>query len=250
MAFDARKNFAWSTVATAPTPASSGTSLVVAAGEGVRFPAVPFNAVICPANTMPTPGNAEVVRVTNISTDTLTITRAQEGSSARSVVAGDWIIAGLTNKTLADIEAKTVTNGDAHSHNGGDGAQIDHANLANKGTNTHAQIDTHLAASANVHGLPSGVYALGNKSAAGEFIQRGAGTVTAYLAFSTVYASLQPITFPVAFSTTPKVFCGGTTDDYLCIAGVGMITTTSFWLRPIALGAVTLSNVGWLAIGS
>jgi len=101
---DAHKNFARSTVATAPSPASSGTSLVVASGDGTKFPAVPFNAVIAPAGQEPTAANAEVVRVTAISTDTFTITRAQESSSARTVLVGDEIIAGITAKTLTDAE--------------------------------------------------------------------------------------------------------------------------------------------------
>lgn len=104
MAFDAHANFAVSAVATAPSPATSGTSLVVTSGQGARFPAVPFNAVICPSGTAPDPSNAEVVRVTARSTDTLTITRAQEGSTARSVVVGDLIFAAVTAKTLTDVE--------------------------------------------------------------------------------------------------------------------------------------------------
>lgn len=92
----AAKNFAISSVATAPSPATSGTSLVVASGEGARFPGVPFKATIWPSSATTTPANAEVVTVTARATDTLTIVRAQESSTARTVVVGDQIAATLT----------------------------------------------------------------------------------------------------------------------------------------------------------
>jgi microcystin-dependent protein len=104
ISFDAKSNFAYSTVATAPVPAASGTSLIVAAGEGTKFPATPFNAVIWPTGVQPTTANAEVVRVTNIATDTFTITRAQESSAARTIVVGDQIALNVTAKTLTDIQ--------------------------------------------------------------------------------------------------------------------------------------------------
>jgi hypothetical protein len=100
---DAHKNFAASLIATAPSPASSGTSLVVTAADGTKFPAVPFNATIWPASSQPTTTNAEIVRVTAISTDTFTITRAQESSSARTVIVGDQIAATITAKTFTDL---------------------------------------------------------------------------------------------------------------------------------------------------
>ena len=101
---DVHKNLAVSAVATAPSPASSGTSLEVTAGHGTRFPTVPFNATIWPDGELADPANAEIVRVTAISTDTFTITRTQEGTSARTVVVGDLIAATITAKTLEDIE--------------------------------------------------------------------------------------------------------------------------------------------------
>ena len=104
MAFDPHKNFAYSTVATAPSPATSGTSLVVAAGDGSKFPSVPFEATIWPTSAQPLASNAEVVTVTAISTDTLTIVRAQEGSTARTVVVGDQIAATITSRSLTDTE--------------------------------------------------------------------------------------------------------------------------------------------------
>lgn len=101
---DAHKNFAYSTVASAPSPASSGTSLVVAAGQGALFPTPPFNASVWPVGTQPLTTNAEIVRVTGIATDTLTIVRAQESTAARTVVVGDQIAATITAKTLTDVE--------------------------------------------------------------------------------------------------------------------------------------------------
>lgn len=101
---DAHQNFAYSTVLTAPSPAASGTSLVVQTGHGTRFPTPPFNATVWPLGAIPIPTNAEIVRVTAIVGDTLTITRTQESTSARSVVVGDQIAATITAKTLTDVE--------------------------------------------------------------------------------------------------------------------------------------------------
>lgn len=93
---DALKNFAYSNVATAPSPADTGTSLIVTAGQGTRFPTSPFNAVVWPTGAQPLPSNAEIVRVTAIGTDTFTITRLAEGSTVRSIVVGDQIAAAMT----------------------------------------------------------------------------------------------------------------------------------------------------------
>lgn len=105
---DAHKNFSYSLVATAPSPASSGTSLVVTAGQGALFPTPPFNATIWETAANPISTNAEIVRVTGISTDTLTIIRAQEGSAARTVVVGDQIAATITALTLQDVESPLI----------------------------------------------------------------------------------------------------------------------------------------------
>jgi hypothetical protein len=112
---DAYRNFSYSTVATAPSPATTGTSLVVFAGDGSKFPAVPFNAVIWPTGQQPTVTNAEIVRVTNRATDTLTITRTQESTSARTVVVGDQIAAAFTAKLLDDLPGREVTHNEVTS---------------------------------------------------------------------------------------------------------------------------------------
>lgn len=112
MTFDAHANFAYGTVLTPPSPATSGTSLTLAAGQGALMPAAPFNATVWPALVQPTAANAEIVRVTALATDTLTIARAQEGSGARTILVGDQLAASITAKTLTDVEMATA-GGDA-----------------------------------------------------------------------------------------------------------------------------------------
>lgn len=105
MSFDAHKNLAVSAVATAPAPAASGTSLIVTAGQGVLFPTPPFNCLVWPTGSAASFFNAEIIRVTGVSTDTFTIARAQEGTNARSIIIGDLIANVISAKTITDVEA-------------------------------------------------------------------------------------------------------------------------------------------------
>lgn len=101
---DAHANFAISAVVTPPSPATTGTTLTVTTGQGARFPTPPFNASVWASGATPDPTNAEIVRVTAVSTDTFTIIRGQEQSTARSIVLGDQIALTVTAKTLTDVE--------------------------------------------------------------------------------------------------------------------------------------------------
>jgi hypothetical protein len=105
---DAHANFAYSTVATAPVPALTGLSLTVAAGQGALFPAAPFNSTVWPAGTNPLAANAEIIRVTAVVGDVLTIVRAQEGTAARSIVVGDQIANTVSVKVFTDIETVII----------------------------------------------------------------------------------------------------------------------------------------------
>src|SRR5665213_2163919 len=115
MAFDAHKNLSYSTIAVAPSPALSGTTATLQTGDGTKFPAVPFNVLIWPPNTLPLISNAEIARVTAMSGDAITaMTRATNTEpnvvGPRSVLVGDQIAVAVTGKTIIDIEAAGGSN--------------------------------------------------------------------------------------------------------------------------------------------
>lgn len=99
------KNFAFGSVASAPSPDTSGTSLTLQSGEGAKFPSVyPFNIVIWPSGDIPSSSNAEIATVIGKSSDVLTIVRAKEGTSARAVVNGDQVMFAPTAEMMRRLE--------------------------------------------------------------------------------------------------------------------------------------------------
>lgn len=111
-----RKNFAYGKVLTAPSPADSGTSVVLETGQGARFPNTSGGTYMCVVKqvSLPaTPDISEVVLVTSHdpANDTFTITRTQESSSARTVVVGDEFYLAPTKGVWDQIDVST-TKGD------------------------------------------------------------------------------------------------------------------------------------------
>lgn len=98
------KVFPTAVVITAPSPATSGTSLVVDTGHGARLDE--GFATLHPEGVLPTHDTAEIVEITGISTDTVTMVRAQKTTTAKAVDIG-WRI---TNGIYKDDFNAPVTN--------------------------------------------------------------------------------------------------------------------------------------------
>lgn len=180
---DAHANFAVTTVSVAPSPASSGTSLTVT--DASVYPAAPFNATICDSTSIPTPATAEIVRVTNIAGNVLTITRTQEATSARTVLVGDVIACTITKKVITDIESGYIGTGTSASNVtwtvGSGGIALDARGYA--GTVTGA---TNASVTANSNGVSVSV---GNYLTTAMASNRGSDFVQAAAAFAGTNAS-------------------------------------------------------------
>ena len=106
--FDAISNFGYAAVTTAPSPATTGTSLKVSETLAALFPdpatAGRYNVTVWPTGVQPISSNAEIIRITAKGAASggeveLTIIREQESTSARTIIVGDQI--ALTETILA-----------------------------------------------------------------------------------------------------------------------------------------------------
>lgn len=143
MSLDNAKNFAKVVVSTGYD--SAATSIVLNSGNGALLPAAPFNAVWWNSTDFADPSddpNVEIVRVTNIATDTLTVTRAQEGTTAKNHNTG-----GKTYRMIAGVTSKTINSDLPHP-------LADHfADAGNTGTSeTDLYIDTVAGATLSTNG--------------------------------------------------------------------------------------------------
>lgn len=114
MTIDVRNNFGKVTVST--TYDASATSIVLSSGHGARLPSTfSYNLVWYNSTDYSDPAddpNKEIVRVTNRVTDTLTVTRGQEGVTAttKNTASKTYKMAlAITSKMIDDIETDIAT---------------------------------------------------------------------------------------------------------------------------------------------
>lgn len=163
-------NAATATLASSIT--SSSTTLSVAAGLGALFPSMAagefFAGVLVDSSN-----NVEIVRVTARTGDVMTVTRAQEGTTARAYSAGSRFEVRLTSAGLSNFlqldGAQTVTGqktftqtiiGNLQGNVTGNASTATLATTATTASNA-------LACSGNSATVTNGVYTVGDQSIGG-----------------------------------------------------------------------------------
>ena len=96
-----RKNLAAGILAN--SPGTSGTSFVLETGYGQTMPDVPFHMTTTPPGQLSTLGNSEIVEVTARTGDTLTVTRAQRGTTAKDIQSSWPIVNGIYVEDLVNM---------------------------------------------------------------------------------------------------------------------------------------------------
>lgn len=250
-------NFAATTLASGI--AAGDLSLVVAAGQGALFPALSggkyFYVTLVDALTGAT---REIVKVTALATDTMTIVRAQDGTSASAFITGDKVelrlVKASENTAIRNDEFiltanKTLTVSES-------------ATIAATTITLNGNAQTFPAAAATIARTDAAQTFTGNQSFAGDVILTGAGKGiifegTTADAFETTLLAGEPtadinVTMPVAASTTlaglaiTETFTApqrGTITTNNTITAIDCNVTNFVFSTPAAGAALTFTNI-------
>ena len=90
---------------------NSATSITLSSGQGARFPSLSSGEYFY-ATLIDTSNNLEIVKCTARSTDVLTVTRAQESTTAQAFAIGDRIELRVTAGGLEDVAALATLDAD------------------------------------------------------------------------------------------------------------------------------------------
>ena len=94
-------------------PGRTGTIMVVEDGYGGGMPDVPFFLTATPPGQLSTRGNSEIVLVTALNNDTMTIVRAQKETSAKDISAGWSVSNSIYVESSAHVGDIVMTLNDA-----------------------------------------------------------------------------------------------------------------------------------------
>lgn len=96
-----RKNLA-NVVVDTMTASTTATTIPLVSGYGATLPDVPYFMTFTPPGQLSTMGNSEIVLVSARTVDSLTVVRAQKGTTARSIATG-WLASAsiLRESTMA-----------------------------------------------------------------------------------------------------------------------------------------------------
>lgn len=102
---------------------------------------------------------------------------------------------------------------------------------------------------AAIHGLPASVNVLGNRTAAGEFIQRDTASPINEAAWSPVRTTVA-FTFAVAFATTPYLVTGGYTSGNVAAVAANSVTTTGGNMVAMHPTGAGITGATFIALGT
>ena len=117
------------------------TTIVVSSGQGSRFPTLSGGNYFY-ATLYDSSNNIEIVKVTARTTDTLTVVRGYDNSTAHSYVTGDSIAMRLTAGALSDVTAYTPSGNISATTMAGAIAELDSEKAGLTTANTFSGVNT------------------------------------------------------------------------------------------------------------